>query len=81
MKVGKKIRNATLQDLFDASEYSSYSTNAQGMVSCKIGLLIFNKITDKTWECSSVSGIIPIKCNSITLDSLGGSRMKRSTYR
>ena len=77
MKVGKRIRNESLQDLFDASEYASYSTDAQGKVSCKIGLLIFDKITDKTWECVSTEGIVPKKCNIISLDALGGSRMKR----
>ena len=77
MEVGKRIRNESLQDLYDASEYASYSTDAQGKVSCKIGLLIFEKITEKTWECTSTEGIIPVKCNSISLDANGSSRIKR----
>ena len=78
MEIGNKIINSELQDLFDSSEYASYSTDAHGKVRCKIGLLIFNKMTDKTWECVSTEGIIPVKCNSISFDKWGGSRMKRN---
>lgn len=76
MKVGDRIRNATLQDLFDAAEYSSYSTK-DGIKQAKIGQLIFKQITDKTWECVSVSGINNLVLGGAVLDSNGSSRMKR----
>ena len=72
----KLIRNSTLQDLIDAAEYSSYSETLEGVKRAKIGLDIYEKVKGG-WKQISDSGIIPKKCNVISLDANGASRMKR----
>lgn len=72
----KIILDSTLQDLMDAAEYSSYSETLEGVKRAKIGLDIYEKVKGG-WRQISDSGIIPKRCNSIHLNSLGGSIMKR----
>lgn len=70
MKVGQRIRNSTLQDIMDTSEYSSYSVN-DGVKRAKAGMLVFDQISESTWECISVLGSPKKSCGVIRIGKGG----------